>query len=462
MKLSFSLPSKPQSNRSKKPSESFSAANTGPSTANSSSKNYVTEFNSAEAPTGPDLKQKSIPPIPNQWRPNKKLKNLPNLPSLKSDGENSSLQFEVVPDGNPDSSDSSMAYGLNLRKPSGVNGGSADDRVEESISDLELRKLREDLEKLPEDTGIDEYTDMPVEGFGAALLSGYGWNKDRGIGRNAKVDTKVLEVKKRSGRGGLGYEGELPDNQNGNNSNAGEAFGSRDVRRNKRGDGKEKKGFDVGKEVRVVNGREMGMKGKIVEVRSGGDLLVLRMSRSEEKVKVRVKDVVEVGSAEEEKCLRKLKELKIKEKSSSNDKRDKTSKGKRGQEEERTGSERVNWLRNHIRVRIVSEALKGGRLYLKKGVVMDVVGPGVCDISMDESRELVQGVDQDLLETAIPKRGGKVLVLYGRHKGVYGSLLERDMEKETGLVQNADTQELVSVQLEQIAEYIGDPSEIGY
>ncbi|KAL2470214.1 protein MOS2 [Abeliophyllum distichum] len=49
-----------------------------------------------------------------------------------------------------------------------------------------VRKLREDLEKLPEDTGIDEYTDMPVEGFGTALLSGYGWNKDRGIGRNAK------------------------------------------------------------------------------------------------------------------------------------------------------------------------------------------------------------------------------------------------------------------------------------
>ncbi|KAL2472297.1 Protein MOS2 [Abeliophyllum distichum] len=401
MKLSFSLPSKPQSNRSKKPSESFSTANTGPSTANSSSKNYVTEFNPAEAPTESDLKPKSIPPIPNQWRPNKKLKNLPNLPSLKSDGENSSLQFEVVPDGNPDSSDSSVAYGLNLCKPSGLNGGSADDRGEESISDLELRKLREDLEKLPEDTGIDEYTDMPVEGFGASLLSGYGWNKERGIGLQCQG----------------GYQ----------------AFGSRDVRRNKREDGKEKKGFDVGKEVRVVNGREMGMKGKIVEVRSGGDLLVLRMSRSEEKVKVRLKDVVVVGSAEEEKCLRKLKELKVKEKSSSNDKRDKTSSSKRGQEEERTG-----------------------------GVVMDVVGPGVCDISMDESRELVQGVDQDLLETAIPKRGGKVLVLYGRHKGVYGSLLERDMEKETGLVQNADTQELLSVQLEQIAEYIGDPSEIGY
>lgn len=41
--------------------------------------------------------------------------------------------------------------------------------------------MREDLEKLPEGTGIDEYTDMPVEGFGAALLSGYGLIKDRAL-----------------------------------------------------------------------------------------------------------------------------------------------------------------------------------------------------------------------------------------------------------------------------------------
>ncbi|KAL2470506.1 protein MOS2 [Abeliophyllum distichum] len=141
------------------PSESFSAANTGPTTANSSSKNYVTEFNPAEAPIRSDLKLKSIPPFPTNGVPIKKIKNLPNLPSLKSNGENYSLQFEVVPDGNPDSSDSSMAYGLNLRKLSGLNGGSADDRGEEVEGGL------------PEDTGIDEYTDMPVEGFGATLLS---------------------------------------------------------------------------------------------------------------------------------------------------------------------------------------------------------------------------------------------------------------------------------------------------
>lgn len=84
--------------------------------------------------------------------------------------------------------------------------------------------------------------------------------------------------------------------------------------------------------------------------------------------------------------------VKIEEKKSSNNKSNKCSSSKMSREEERIGSERVNWLTNHIRVRIVSETLKDGRLYLQKGVVTDVVGPGFCDISMDESGELVQGV----------------------------------------------------------------------
>ncbi|KAI3865667.1 hypothetical protein MKX03_001527, partial [Papaver bracteatum] len=54
------------------------------------------------------------------------------------------------------------------------------------------------------------------------------------------------------------------------------------------------------------------------------------------------------------------------------------------------------------------------------------------------------------------------LILYGKHKGVFGNLVERDTEKETGVVRDADTHELLNVHLEQIAEYIGDPSHLGH
>lgn len=446
MSFSFSINAKPQSNRLKKPS----VAQTDSSTIS-----YVKEFRSDEAPPPPESKIKPIAPIPNAWRPNKKLKNLPNLPQIsQSNGEDAAVQFELDPGSNPEPCDSSMGYGLNIRQPSAAGSDVPTGDRSETISDMELRILREDLVKLPDGPGLDEFEDVPVEGFGAALLSGYGWKEGRGIGRNAKEDVTIAEVTRKRGRGGLGFTEELPEPESraNSNGNAGESLVNANGRPEKLKGRKEKdtEGFVEEKEVRIVNGREMGMKGKIVEVRNGGHLSVVRMSKSNEKVKVQTTDVVEVGSA-------KLKELRVKE----NDKKDRNRARKSGQVEEKT-SERVNWLRNHIRVRIISEELKGGRLFLKKGVVVDVVGPGLCDISIDESRELVQGVDQELLETALPKRGGPVIVLYGRHKGVYGSLLERDPEKEIGVVRDADTHELLNVKLEQVAEYTGDPSDIGY
>lgn len=454
MSFSFSINAKAQSKRPKKPS----AAETGTSTIN-----YVEEFRSDEAPPPPGSKFKPIAPIPNAWRPNKKLKNLPNLPQIsQSNGEDAAVQFELDTGSNPEPGDSSMGYGLNIRQPSDAGSNVPTSDRSETISEMELRILKEDLLKLPDGPGLDEFEDVPVEGFGAALLSGYGWKEGRGIGRNAKEDVTIADVTRKRGRGGLGFTAELPEPESRTNSNgnAGESLVKANGRPEKLKGQKEKdrKGFVEEKEVRIVNGREMGMKGKIVEVRNGGNLLVVRMSKNNEKVNVQTRDVVEVGSAEEEKCMRKLKELRVKE----NDNKDRNHVRKSGKEEEKMRSERVNWLRNHIRVRIISEELKGGKLFLKKGVVVDVVGPGLCDISIDESRELVQGVDQELLETALPKRGGPVIVLYGRHKGVYGSLLERDPEKEVGVVQDADTHELLNVKLEQVAEFTGDPSDIGY
>ncbi|KAF2282733.1 hypothetical protein GH714_030778 [Hevea brasiliensis] len=57
------------------------------------------------------------------------------------------------------------------------------------------------------DCGLEEFEDAPVEGFGAALLAGYGWYKGRGIGRNAKEEGKIEFREKigRNSREGLGY-----------------------------------------------------------------------------------------------------------------------------------------------------------------------------------------------------------------------------------------------------------------
>ena len=118
-----------------------------------------------------------------------------------------------------------------------------------------------------------------------------------------------------------------------------------------------------------------------------------------------------------------------------------------------------SWLRSHIRVRFISKSYLGGRLYLKKGRVIDVIRPKFCDVLLDESSEMLQDVRQEYLETALPKKGGRIMVVGGKHRGQTGKLLERDLENEVGVVQLEDSFEMVRFALEDLAELVGDPSE---
>ncbi|KAJ6712197.1 G PATCH AND KOW-CONTAINING [Salix purpurea] len=440
MKLSFSIPSN-SSSKAKKPVGQSDDNNT---------KQYVTEFDPTKTLQG--TRTPIIQPIENEYQPHKKMKNIDLLlhPDPSTD-----LRFELqtLSSDSPDS----MSFGLNLRQPTVISL-----TKEARVEDVMLEKLRHDLKRLPEDRGFEEFEEMPVEDFAKALLKGYGWHEGRGVGKNAKEDVKIKQYTKRTDKEGLGFFSSSLDSKNGNSGSVGYSVKENESERNK-------DGFSVGKEVRLIFGKKenLGLKGTIVK-RLGSDSIVLRVEKSGESVKVRVSDVAELGSGEEEKCLKELKELKIREEKKPNDGDREQRPVKESRESLKIGNggfvkERgVQWLRSHIRVRIISKDLKGGKLYLKKGEVVDVVGPSKCDVSMDESRELVQSVDQDLLEVALPLLGDPVLVLNGKHKGVYGNLVQRDLDREVGVVQDYGSHELLNVKLEQIAEYVGDPSYIGY
>lgn len=495
MKLSFSIGSKPQSSLKKPSATSGTFADKVEKTDD---REYVTEFDSSKLSVDPSKAKgvRVIPPIPNELRPYKKMKNL-DLP-LQSEGADHQqpiVQFEVDPLSSVEPSSNSMSYGLNLRSNNSTNDKATPPTEKDpsySVNSGDIRQqmiLREDLRKLADENDFDDFDDMPIEGFGRALLAGYGWKEGQGIGRNGKTkeDVKSVEYTRRTGKEGLGFTGEIPvpHSKHGSDNNVKKNSG-RQSEKGATGEAqRDENGLFVGMDVRVVGGRDMGLKATVLEVNRGGEFVVLRLLKSEEDVKVRVSDIASLGSVEEERCLRKLKELRVREKNEAPDRRsgkererekdlkssDRESKHKevkdrrkesgRGREEVK-GNHKVAWLTSHIRVRIISKELKGGKLYLKKGEVVDVVGPTTCDVSIDENRELVQGVDQEFLETVLPRRGGHVLVLYGRHKGVYGSLVERDTDKETGVVRDAETHELLNVRLEQVAEYLGDPSYIGY
>ncbi|KAG7541568.1 G-patch domain [Arabidopsis thaliana x Arabidopsis arenosa] len=379
MKLSFSLPPK---SKSRVRLNSDRKDGVGPGNL----KEFVTEFDPSETLT--DSKPKYvIPPIEDRRRPYKNI-DLP-LPSA------SGLQFEAeISSGDGHVSDN-ITYGLNLRQK-------VDDEKPEPVEKLLLKSMRKDLESLPDAPELEDFESFPVDGFGEALLAGYGWKPGQGIGLKAKEDVKIVEYKKWSGNEGFGFN--------------------------------MVKAKESGKSVKPI---------KIIDNKLG--------SGSHEEVKVGINKIENVE-----------KYRVVSKRSRETEGQSRTEDRACKQNYRGQTREKVSWLRSHIRVRIISKDVRGGRLYLKKAVVTDVVGPTSCDIAMDETQELVQGIDQELLETALPRRGGSVLVLFGRHKGVYGRLVEKDLDKETAVVCDADSQEMLHVKLDQVAEYIGDPADIGY
>ncbi|RCV45596.1 hypothetical protein SEVIR_9G470600v4 [Setaria viridis] len=433
-KLSFSISSKQRP--PKPPSRPAAAAadddDAVPRSASAPAQQFVTEFDPSQTLASSGAPRAVIAPLPNSGN---FLTHRPRKPSsLPTPEEEAALAAEsggggpsfVLDTSNaPDDPSSNIPYGLTLRN--GATEAAAVKEPEKALppppppappaaadaapaGDLMLRRYKEDMASLPDHRGIDEFNEIPVEGFGAALLAGYGWKEGKGIGRNNKTgDTKVVEYDRRAGTQGLGY-------------NPSEA----DPRKTRSGD------WIVGEKKASENGsakkRDRDSRDRMDERDSSA-----RKKRSGEQ--------------------RSEREAHGKERSA-RESREGTSNGT-------DSRSKVRWLQSHIRVRVVSEKLSK-RLYLMKGKVVDVVGPTTCDVMMDDGSELVQGVEQDMLETVLPRTNGRVLVLYGKHKGMYGHLVEKNSEEEIGLVEDADTKDIVRVRYDQMAEYTGDPELLGY
>ncbi|KAF9614938.1 hypothetical protein IFM89_021368 [Coptis chinensis] len=57
-----------------------------------------------------------------------------------------------------------------------------------------------------DDKGLEEFIGVPVNGYGKAVLAGYGWYEGRGIGKNAERDVKVVQYRGVfEGKAGLGF-----------------------------------------------------------------------------------------------------------------------------------------------------------------------------------------------------------------------------------------------------------------
>jgi len=113
------------------------------------------------------------------------------------------------------------------------------------------------------------------------------------------------------------------------------------------------------------------------------------------------------------------------------------------------------WVAPLIRVRIVDKRMQSGRLYLKKGCVLDVAPDGSCDIRLEGGRQ-VATAHQDQLETVVPKEAGAaVMVVQGRHKGRKGRLLQVSLSSGAAALQLVGDMEVVRLLLDDVAQFMG-------
>ena len=72
-------------------------------------------------------------------------------------------------------------------------------------------------------------------------------------------------------------------------------------------------------------------------------------------------------------------------------------------------------------IKVINKKLKDGKYHKKKGVVEKVKDHFIGEIRMLDSKHVLR-LDQQMLETVIPKEGGRVRLLQGSHRGKDGSV----------------------------------------
>lgn len=116
------------------------------------------------------------------------------------------------------------------------------------------------------------------------------------------------------------------------------------------------------------------------------------------------------------------------------------------------GKRKKNWIRSDILVRIIAKKLAGGKYFKRKGVIDRVLEDKftaeveVLDSGPDErdGGDILR-LDQDDLETVIPKEGKTVRIVNGRGRGKLAKVVELDKKHHLGTLKLDDGTILESV-----------------
>ena len=107
------------------------------------------------------------------------------------------------------------------------------------------------------------------------------------------------------------------------------------------------------------------------------------------------------------------------------------------------------WIRRNIVVRIISKNLSGGKYYKRKGDIIRVIDRYMAEVEiLDTAPDVKDGgdlirIDQDDLETVVPKEGKECRILNGRGRGKRAEVVSLDKAKYRGTLKILDSGEVV-------------------
>ena len=81
-----------------------------------------------------------------------------------------------------------------------------------------------------------------------------------------------------------------------------------------------------------------------------------------------------------------------------------------------------------IIVKVMNKKLSGGKYYKAKGVVKEVVQKYGAKVRLNDSKAVLT-LDQEDLETVIPKPGAAVLVVNGQYRGLEATLISLETDR---------------------------------
>lgn len=417
----------------------------------------------------------------------------------------------------PEEADTSITYGLTLHTKA-ATAGAADTATVTTVTDAptepapplvsaeqDLARYQQQLDAAAEEATLDEYTNTPIEEFGAALLRGMGWAEGKAVGRRniRGVVPQAIEFVPRPSGLGLG-------------ANPAPAAPKREKKYIKPGESRQQKpdlvaldangniknvrglddklversslGAKPGKTMRIIDGRHSGLSCIVLalepHIEGRSDKATVRLLPSETTATVRLKELAEKGTAAPAAAVNGNDRYSNAKKADTGKKRSHgqsdsdlseirhiSGTTKRQRKSDHSDEEDVPpaaasssdkpWLAPHIMVKIVDKHLQGGKLYLKKAEVIEVTQPTRCTLYSRDLRKYVSDVHQNLLETVVPQEeGSRLLVVSGKHRGQRVRLLRRSRDAQVAVVQfMSDLSQVAKLSFDDVSSYVGDKGE---